>query len=168
MPLHLRDRTFNPELYMRLSCQKAFLLLAVSLLACRDTTANVAIVPRQFTLNDINGRALPTYMAPTPGLTPTIVSGFLILEDFGRASMTEHRIEWNGLETDNTVNYAYTITGRKIEFEMLGFCPGTVMCAGPPTGTISADGLTLTIALFGSNAILYDYTLVSNPALRHL
>jgi hypothetical protein len=66
------------------------------------------------------------------------------------------------------VDYTYKITGRKIEFEMLGSCPDTVMCAGPPIGMISADGLTLTIDLFGSNAILYDYTLVSNPALPHL
>jgi hypothetical protein len=151
---------------MRLSCQKAFLLLAVSLLACRDTTANTAMPPRLFILNDINGRALPTYLATTPGLTPTIVSGTLTLDRSGHASMTEHRIEFNGVETSNTANYTYKITGETVQFEMVGYCPGAVMCAGPPTGTISPDGLTLTIDLFGSNAIFYDYTLVPSLALR--
>jgi hypothetical protein len=154
------------EVVMRLSCQKAFLLLAVSLLACRDSTANVAMPPRLFILNDINGRVLPTYMVTTPGLTPTIVSGTLTLDPSGHASMSEHRIEFNGVETDNTANYTYKITGGTVQFEMLGYCPGTVMCAGPPKGTISTDGLRLTINLFGSNTILYDYSLVPNLALR--
>jgi hypothetical protein len=149
---------------MRLPCQNAFLLLAVSLLACRDTTANSAMPPRQFVLNDINGRALPTYLATTPGLTPTIVSGTLTLDRSGHASMTEHRIEYNGVQTDNTLNYTYKITGRTVQFEMLGLCPPAAVCAGPPTGTISADGLGLTIYLFGSNTILYHYSLVPNFA----
>ena len=149
---------------MRLSCQKAFLLLAVSLLACRDTTANSAMPPRLFVLNDINGRALPTYLATTPGLTPTIVSGTFTLDRSGHASMTEHRIEFNGVATDNTLNYTYKITGGTVQFEMVGLCPPAAVCAGPPLGTISADGQTLTIAPFGGLTILYHYRLVSNLA----
>jgi hypothetical protein len=151
---------------MRLPCQKAFLLLAVSLLACRDTTANVAMPPRLFILNDIDGRSLPTYLVPTPGLTPTIVSATLTLDRSGHASMTEHRIETNGAETSTTASYTYKITGLTVEFEMVGSCPGAVMCAGPPTGTISPDGLTLTIARYGTNAMFYHFSLVPNLALR--
>lgn len=150
---------------MRLSCQKAFLLLALSLFACRDTTANVAMPPRLFILNDIDGRSLPTYLVPTPGLTTTIVSATLTLDRSGHASI-EHKIETNGAETSTTASYTYKITGLTVQFEMVGSCPGTVMCAGPPTGTISSDGLTLTIARYGTNAIFYDFSLVPNLALR--
>ena len=78
--------------------------------------------------------------------------------------MTEHRIEFNGVQTDNTLNYTYKITGRTVQFEMLGLCPPAAVCAGPPSGTISADGIGLTIYLFGSNTILYHYRLVPNLA----
>lgn len=121
--------------------------------------------PRLFVLNDINGRALPTYLVTTPGLTPTIVSGTFTLDRSGHASMTEHRIEFNGVETSSTSNYTYKITGATVQFEMVGTCPGTVMCAGPPKGTISTDGLTLTIDRYGTNAIFYDFSLVPNLAL---
>lgn len=79
--------------------------------------------------------------------------------------MTEHRIEFNGVATDNTLNYTYKITGGAVQFDMVGTCLDTVMCPGAPTGTISADGLGLTIHPFGSNTIFYHYSLVSNLAL---
>ena len=145
---------------MRLFCRKAPLLLLCLFFACRDSTSPATIV-RQFFLNDINGRALPTYMVQTPGLTPVIVSGSLALDNTGRAAMTEHRIEFDGVETTRTVNYKYTLIGRQLVFEQLGSCPGTAMCAGPPVGTISADGFGVGVDLYGSNTIVYNYRVLA-------
>jgi hypothetical protein len=106
-------------------------------------------------LNDINGRQLPTYLAPTPGLTPTIVSGTLVLDKAGHAEMTEHRIEWNGADITTTRHYSYTITDQHIELDLVDQCFIPEGC--PLQGTISADGLTLQMGQFDSQFILYNY-----------
>ena len=150
-----------PEVLMRLPCQKALLLLAVSTLACHDSSGPPAVIGR-FVLNDINGRNLPTYLAPTPGLTPTIVWGALALDESGNAVMTEHRIEWNGVETTNTVTYIYKINGNDIEFELTPPCPINAICAAPPKGTITSSGISLEIGRYDSQAIVYSYRIAGN------
>jgi len=140
---------------MRLSSQKVLLLLAVSSIACRDTTAP-ATITRQFVLNDINGRTLPTYQSPTPGLAITIVSGSLVLDNAGTAVMTENRIDTDEVARTSTVSYTYRIIGSQLVFEPIP-CPGGAMCAGPPVGTISADGLAVEVDLFGTGGIKYEY-----------
>src|SRR5947209_12302449 len=126
---------------MRLLCQKMLLLLAVSPIACTDSSGPVD--SRQFVLHDISGRSLPTYVSPTPGLTPTIVSGSLILESGGRAMMTEHEVEYDGTERDVTSTYTYKINGAKIEFEPVTMCPADAICAGPPVGTLTSVGVSV-------------------------
>src|SRR6266571_1627436 len=157
--LNLSDTILTaPEVLMRLPCQKALLLLAVSTIACHDSSRPTQpTVFAQFVLNDINGRALPTYPAPTPGLTPTIVSGSLTLDNSGKAVVSEHRIEWNGVETTNTVTYIYKINGTDIEFELSPPCPINAICVAPPKGTITTTGVSLEIGRFDSQAIVYNY-----------
>jgi hypothetical protein len=140
---------------MRLIRWNAFVLLAVSL-ACHDSTGPRTI-SAAFALNNIDGRPLPTYIAPTPGLTPTVVSGLLILDETGQAVMTENRIEWNGVDATYTVNYAYEIRGDQITFSMLQPCPPNATCLAPPKGTISFGRLALEIGRLGNQPILYNY-----------
>jgi hypothetical protein len=50
---------------MRLVCQKVFLFALVVTLACHDNPT-VPALPVVFTLIDINGRPLPTFVSPIP------------------------------------------------------------------------------------------------------
>ncbi len=160
--LNLSDTILTaPEVLMRLPCQKALLLLAVSTLACHDSSGPPVVIGR-FVLNDINGRDLPTYLAPTPGLTPTIVWGTLTLDESGNAVMTKHRMEWNGVETTNTVTYIYKINGTDIEFELSPPCPINANCAAPPRGTITSSGISLEIGRYDSQVIVYNYRIAGN------
>ena len=138
---------------MRLSSQKVLLLLAISAIACRDTTAP-ATITRQFFLNDINGRTLPTDLE-TPGLAVTIVSGSLVLDNAGTAVITESRIDTDGVARTSTLSYKYRINGSQLIFEVS--CPPYALCVGPPAGTISADGLAVEIDQFGASGIKYEY-----------
>jgi len=110
-----------------------------------------------FALNDIDGRPLPTYIAATPGLTPTILSGSLSLAESGEAEMTEHRTEWNGVDATYTVNYAYEIRNNEIIFSMLQPCPSNANCVAPPKGTISLGRIALEIGRLDNRPILYNY-----------
>ena len=144
-----------PEVLMRLPCQKALLLLAVSAIACHDSSGPTQpTVFAQFVLNDINGRALPTYLAGTPGLTPTIVSNTLILYKDGTAKTTERRVEWNGVDHTYIWKNTYTRTGIEIEFAY--HCPPAAMCIAPPHGKIIGNRLSLDVS-GGSGAIIYNY-----------
>ena len=143
---------------MRLLCQKVLLLAAFSTIACRDTSGPGEL--KQFVLHDINGRTLPTYMATTPGLTPTIVSGSLILNGAGRAVILEHRIEWDGSEHDYTSDYIYMITGSTIVFDRATPCPPNALCAAPPKGTVTPSGIAVDWAPNNPGLVVYNYTVV--------
>jgi hypothetical protein len=138
---------------MHLSRKSVFFVAIASTLACHDSTAP-RTVSAQFVLNDIGGRALPTYLSATPGLTPTIVSNTLTLYKDGTAKTTEHRVEWNGVENTYTWQNTYTITGNQIEF--VYNCPPNADCIAPPRGTIVGNRLVLDVS-GGSGAIIYNY-----------
>jgi len=144
---------FSKEVVMRLPCQKVLVFLALSAIACRDSTAPRTVFA-QFVLDNINGRALPTYLSGTPGLTPTIVSNTLILYKDGTAKTTERRVEWNGV--DHTYNWQNTYTRTGIEIEFAYHCPPAAMCTAPPHGKIIGNRLSLYVS-GGSGAIIYNY-----------
>jgi len=58
------------------------------------------------------------------------------------------------------VSYKYSIVGRQLIFEPIAVCPGGALCAGPPVGTISADGLSVEVDLFGAGGIKYEYRIL--------
>jgi hypothetical protein len=144
---------------MRLLCQKVLLLAAFSIIACRDSSGPLA--SRKFMLHDINGRPLPTYLATTPGLTPTIVSSSLVFNSAGQAVIAEHRIEWDGSERDYTINYIYKIMGSTIVFEPATPCPPNALCAAPPRGSLTPFGLTLDWAPNDPGRIVYNYEIAT-------
>jgi hypothetical protein len=143
---------------MRLLGQKILLLAAFSTIACRDTIAPGEL--RQFMLHDINGRSLPTYLSPTPGETPTIASGSLVLNGAGQATIFEHRIEWDGSQHDYTFNFIYKITGSTIVFEWPTPCPPNALCAAPPKGSVTPFGITLDWVPSNPGLMVYNYTAV--------
>jgi hypothetical protein len=142
---------------MHLTSRQTFLLLALSVIACRDT--NAPTIDRQYVLNDINGRALPTYFAITPGPTTTIVTGSLALDKNGEAFMLEERQQSDGSITPFISIYNYKISGNQIVFSMLQPCPANANCVAPPTGTISPSTgrIALEVARFDTESIIYDF-----------
>lgn len=148
---------------MHLSCKKALPLLFLSALACRDSTGLVRLTA-QFQLANINGRPVPTYLSPTPGLTPTILSASLTLDNSGKVVITEHRREWNGTETTTTNTLDYRINDNRIDigcFQPLPDIPGvgvgTFACIASYTGTISGITLSLIVGPPSNGSIIYNY-----------
>ena len=142
---------------MRLSCQKAFLLLLVSTIGCTDSTGPLTL-PAQFDLENINGRQLPTYFSPTPGLTPTILSASLTLDNAGKAVMTEHRRAFDGTEATITNTFDYKIKDNQIEIGSFEPCPINAICIGTLKGTISGETLSLIVVQVSINgSIVYNY-----------
>ena len=149
---------------MHLSCKKASPLLFFSAIACHDSTGPVTITA-EFELANINGRPVPTYLSPTPGLTPTILSASLTFDKSRKVVMTEHRREWDGTETTTATTFDYRINDNKIEIGCLEPAPvisgvgaGTFVCIGNYTGTISGNALSLVVvALSIDGSIIYNY-----------
>ena len=148
---------------MRLRSRNVF-LLSLSLgfiISCRDSSGPAAITAR-FELNDIDGRALPTPPAFTPGLTPTILSSTITLDDAGFAAITEHRTEWDGRDVTSTSTYKYKITGSHIEFDFPTPCPPNALCARLPRGTLFMGRLSLEMGYVNTDPILYNYRLAND------
>jgi hypothetical protein len=146
---------------MNLSSRKFFFLALALVIACRESTGP-AVVLAQFELTDINGRALPTPPANTPGLTPIILSSTVTLDELGHATIIEHRTQWDGSDATLTSHYTYKITGSQIEFDYLQPCPPNALCAAPPKGTFFLDRLSLEMGRINTDPILYNYHLTRN------
>ena len=143
---------------------RSIFLLSLSLafvISCRDSSGP-AIVSAQFELNDIDGRALPTPPAFTPGLTPTILSSTITLDQAGNAAVTVHRTEWDGRDVTSTNHYTYKITGSRIEFDYSPPCPPNALCSGPPKGTLFLGRLSLEMGYVNSDPIFYNYRLAND------
>ena len=148
---------------MRLPGRTIFLvsLSLAFIISCGDSSGP-AVVTGRFELNDIDGRALPTPPAFTPGLTPTILSSTITLDEAGNAAVTEHRIEWDGRDITSTTNYTYKITGSQIAFDFSPPCPPNALCARPPKGTLFLGRLSLEMGYVNSDPILYNYRLADD------
>ena len=142
---------------MRLSCRQLQFLFAFAVLGCTDSSGPRTVF-MDFSLYDISGRPLPTYLVPTPGPTTTIISNRLTLYKDGTAQTTERRVEWDG--TDHTVTYQqhYAINGSVIQFAYN--CPPGADCIAPPRGTITGNQLSLDVS-GGAGSVIYDYRATS-------
>jgi hypothetical protein len=127
---------------MRLFRQKAFLLVLVSSIACSDSTGPET-VSAFFTLQSIDGRALPTYIAVTPGPNATVISSILILDKTGKATVIEHRDETFRGDVTDTTTYGYSIHGNQLQ--MGSNCLAITTCPPLRTGTFSPIALNLVI-----------------------
>ena len=139
---------------MRLSCKTVLVGAIASIVACNDIAAPPT-PPAGYVLDNVNGRALPTFVSPIPE-GPTILSATLQLNASGAASLTEFRREMDGTLLDATTNYTYLIAGNQIQFDYEPPCPPNALCAAPPQGTIS--GARMTLAMYGSNSgVVYEF-----------
>jgi len=143
---------------MRLLRQRVFLLVLVSGIACSDSTGPRTI-SAIFSLQSIDGRALPTYIAATPGPTTTIISSSLILDKTGKAVRIEHRNEMLRGDVTDTTAYQYTMHGAQIEIFVSQVCLAIYSC--PPfewTGTVTPFALSLVVNPYSTDShIVYRY-----------
>jgi hypothetical protein len=139
---------------MRHFCQRALVLLLGATVACNDSTGPT--LPATFALVDINGRGLPTYLSPTPGLSTTVLSAYLILDNAGRASWLERRREFGGAEITIASTLAYMIRGNRIDIGPTE-CPPDANCISF-SGSISNEALSLVVGRMTlEGSIVYNY-----------
>jgi len=143
---------------MHLTCRKAVVLFAIAFVGCHESTAPKTI-SAEFRLNDINGRPLPTYEAPTPGRTVTVLGGSLALEPTGVATIIEEREQPDGTPYVLAGTYTYQIDGNDVSFTRSRPCPIEFECLPTPHGTISpvTGGLALEVGQFGTTPIIYNF-----------
>ncbi|GEM_PF-1294402 len=147
---------------MQLSRRKAFLLVVIAGIACHSTTGPETI-SAFFTLQTIDGRALPTYIAATPGPSATVISSILILDKTGKAVVIEHRNEMLRGDVTDTTTYEYRLHGTQLEMDQLIYCIAITTC--PPivrTGTIFPLGVSVVINPSSTDShIIYSYRRVA-------
>lgn len=139
---------------MRLISKTALLAAIVSTFACHEA-GGPPPVTKDFVLDNIDGRALPTYFTPIPE-SPTILGSTLHLDGDGHATLVQH-VRQMGNVVIQTANYTYTISGNQIAFQY--YCGPDANCVAPPHGTISDSGLSLDMSGGGSAGIIYNYRL---------
>ena len=144
---------------MRLVCQKAFLLAVVVTLACHDPSTTPPPPFSGFTLDNINGRPLPTFVSPIPE-GPTILSGTLFLDGSGKVVMTERQRDINQGDFTTTNTLDYRITGDRIDIGCFRPYPATKVCTAS-FGTIS--GRTLSLTIDPKQPLVYTYRLSARP-----
>jgi hypothetical protein len=145
---------------MRLPGPKVLLLSIAFVISCRDSTGPTTVSAR-FELNDIDGRALPTPPAFTPGLTPTILSSTATLDRAGNAAITVHETAWDGSDVTFTSNYTYRITGSRVDLTCSPPYNPYALCA-PLKGTFFFGRLSLEMGHVNSDPILYNYRFATN------
>ena len=148
---------------MHLSCKSVFVAAMLATFGCNDVAAPPNL-PAGFTLEDISGRPLPTFISPIPE-GPTIVYAHLQLTADGKATLAEARHEMTGGDVVFTTTYTYQINGNQIQFDYDPPCPPNALCAAPPRGTIS--GSRLTLAMYGANSgVVYNFRLVTDGIIQ--
>lgn len=156
MPFSQHEVFSNPEVRMRLFCKTALVGMIVAAIGCHDVSGPPTL-PANYLLSSINGRPVPTYLAPMPE-SPTVMYSTLFLDGAGNAVLIEHRqVMISPGEVTYTTNYTYTIKDNKIEFHI--DCPLNALCAAPPVGTFLNSHLLLDFSGSGQD-LLYDYQLV--------
>ena len=137
---------------MRLSCQKALLLL-IATIACDNSNGPPPFPPITYILDNIDGRPLPTFSSPIPE-AGTVVSGALLLGKSDDAIIIQRRLQ-KGIDVTDTTNYTYQIDGSTIAFDYNPPCPINALCAAPPKGTLVSSRIDLNMA--GSGGPLYSF-----------
>jgi hypothetical protein len=133
---------------MRLSCKKAFFLVAAVTVACEEpATAPSETASGSYILETINGRPLPTFVSAGQADTSFMLSATLTLDGAGNAVRTEQwRYVYPPNRTDEGTFIAhvqYRIIGERIIVGSFTPCLDTAACEGNKFGRITTTTLTL-------------------------
>jgi hypothetical protein len=140
---------------MRLSCQRAFILVVAFTVACHDTTSPPAVL-RSFVLESVDTQPVPVVISATGGDTTLLYWATLTLYDGGTADIAAHTRQVHPAlpprEATDTSHYSYRIIGDSLALDSP--CLDTAICVGPPFGKFTS-GTTLTL-------YYYDYANVGH------
>lgn len=129
---------------MRLSRQKALLLIGALTTACHDTTAPPTGFYR---LESFNNQTLPAVINAGSGDTTTLFSGFLVLDGAANAMIATHSRQVHPSipprDATDTARYTYRVVGDSIAFDYSPPCPINALCVGPPYAKSTSTTLTL-------------------------
>lgn len=146
---------------MRLTCQKAFLLVVAFTMACDESTAPPETTSGMYILETINGRPLPAIVSAGQADTSFVLWATLTLDDAGNAVRVERwRHVYPPNRTDEgtfTAQRSYRIDGDRITVGSFAPCLDTAVCEGNKVGRIT--GTTLTLAYENPNAPIFLYRL---------
>jgi hypothetical protein len=134
------------------------ILVVAIVVGCSGSTEPLQL-DGTYKLKDIDGRTLPTPPAFTPGLTPTVVSSVVAFEPNGTATLSDHLIEWNGVDQVVTSSYTYTVRGFDISFDVAP-CPIGAICALP-------SGVQISGKIVGSELLLIRGHVNQDPIVYH-
>ena len=149
------ESSLTPEVFMRLLRQTVFSAIVVGAIACHDASGPPTL-PANYLLSSINGRPLPTYLAPLPE-SPTVTYSTLFLGSAGNAVLIEHRQVMTAPgDVTYTTNFTYSIHDNTIDFHI--DCPDNALCAAP-VGKFVNSHLLVDFS-GGTGAVVYDYQLV--------
>jgi len=148
---------------MRLSGQKAFVLVLALTMGCHDTTAPPAQSARVYVLESVNGQPVPVFL----GGSTTVVWATLTLDVAGNAITVDHnRSVFQNTSSENTysVRREYRVRGDSIEIGAFKPCPPGALCIANTLGVIADSTVALTIGYnpYPTNPIVYLYRLVQS------
>jgi hypothetical protein len=138
---------------MRLSYNRVSIVLLVSTLACRSVSEPGGIAA-DFVLDNINGRPLPTFVSPVPE-TPSIISATLHFDRSGKVVSSELQRDMTQGVVRVTYTLDYKISGNTVVIGCLDPASASALCAVGFSGTISSDGLSLTLS--PGQSVVYNY-----------
>ena len=149
---------------MRLSCQKACLLLIVSAIACNDTTAPTRVTAL-YVLESIGGQPLPASFSAHSGQTATVFMATLNLDPAGNAALVEYRRrEFSTFQQEgrNSRLTDYEIVGENITIGPP--CPHDLLadCYPKRYGQIRDSILTLSGEIGDPHTLVYEYRLAAS------
>jgi hypothetical protein len=151
---------------MHLTCQNAFVLIAVLTAGCHETTSPPT-QPGFYALESFNNQSLPTFLNAGGGDTTTIFSAILVLDGAANAMIATHsrQVHPNTSPRDatDTVRYTYRVVGDSIAFDYSPPCPPNALCVTPPYGKSTSTTLTLYSGYTGANATYLYRLLASDP-----
>lgn len=150
---------------MRLSCKKAFFLLAAATLACGEPLSPRS-VSGTYVLVSINGEPLPyAVLQPIPEETITVLLGTVSLDIDGNAIAVERRRENpqnNPTETTYSRASQYELNGRAISFGFPQRCPPNALCIGIVEGVFMGSDLNVKVPSgFPDQPLTYQYRYVT-------
>ena len=135
---------------MRLSCQKAFVLVVALTAACHESTSP-RVVLRAFVLESVDTQPVPVVIHASGGDTTLLHWASLTLYEGGTADLAAHTRQVHpnlpSREATDIAHYSYRIIGDSLALDYP--CPDIASCVAPPFGKFTS-GTTVTL-------YYYDY-----------
>jgi hypothetical protein len=145
----------NPEVFMRLSCQKAMMLAALVTIACRESTS--PSLAGSFFLASVNGQQLPATVYSNPIETKVVISAMLTFMANGNVVLVERQrftSPTNATETTATSALKYQLSGNTVTIGPI-VCANDLNCVSSFKGELTGSTLSLNLGVSQTTPLIY-------------